>query len=206
MGGRLVEFLLVATLLVSVSEELNSEGQYLLELKNGLQDELNFLSNWNSADQTPCGWTGVKCTYQPQPLVWSLDLHSMNLSGMLSPSIGGLLHLKHLDLSYNQFRGDIPKEIGNCSLLTFLYLNENGLSSPIPEEIGNLTSLEEFEAYNNNLSGSLPRSMGNLQILRKFRVGGNVVSGNILQKCVHVRACNCLVLLKTKLEGKFLKK
>ncbi|XWS09087.1 hypothetical protein CRYUN_Cryun40dG0056100 [Craigia yunnanensis] len=137
------------------------------------------LSNWKSTDQTPCGWIGVNCTSDYEPVVWSLDLYSMNLSGNLSPSIGGLIHLKYLDLSSNEFSG------------------------PIAEEIGNLSSVEEFEAYNNDLTGILPRCIGNLQNLRIFQVGYNAI---FLKKYVDVRACNFLVSLTTELEAKFLKK
>ncbi|KHF98929.1 hypothetical protein F383_16784 [Gossypium arboreum] len=208
--------LLVLALLITIAQGLNSEGQLLLELKKSLHDEYNHLWNWKSTDETPCGWIGVNCSLDYELVVSSVDLSSMNLSGTLGPSIGGLTHLTFLDLSYNKFSGDIPKEIGNCSLLVALYLNNNHFSGPIPvelgklsylkslnicnnkisgslpEELGNLSSLVEFVAYTNNLTGPLPRSIGNLRKLRTFRAGQNTFSGNIPAE---ISGCQSLEML-----------
>ncbi|KAB2629928.1 leucine-rich repeat receptor-like protein kinase [Pyrus ussuriensis x Pyrus communis] len=194
---------LVAALLVFESEGLNDEGQYLLKFKSGLVDRFDHLGSWNSNDFTPCGWRGVNCSSGYNPVVLSLDLSSMNLSGYLSPSIGGLVHLNYLDLSFNELTRSIPEDVGNCSSLEVLYLNDNNfigqipkpiatlsslrvlnlcnnrLSGPIHEEIGNLSSLSQLIAYSNNLSGILPRSLGNLKRLRTFRAGENLISGRL---------------------------
>ncbi|CAI0436704.1 unnamed protein product [Linum tenue] len=139
------------------SEGLNSEGQYLLQLKKDLTDNgLNNLVDWNPADQTPCGWTGVNCTSDYSRRVWSLDLSSMNLAGTLSSTIGGLINLSYLNLSFNKLTGDIPKALGNCSKLQSLVLNNNQFSGQIPAELGNLSLLEHLNICNNKISGSLP--------------------------------------------------
>ncbi|CAI0436703.1 unnamed protein product [Linum tenue] len=186
------------------SEGLNSEGQYLLQLKKDLTDNgLNNLVDWNPADQTPCGWTGVNCTSDYSRRVWSLDLSSMNLAGTLSSTIGGLINLSYLNLSFNKLTGDIPKALGNCSKLQSLVLNNNQFSGQIPAELGNLSLLEhlnicnnkisgslpeefgklvslvEFVAYTNNISGPLPQSIGKLKNLQTFRAGQNAISGSI---------------------------
>lgn len=90
---------LLLILLISETTGLNLEGQYLLEIKSKFVDAKQNLRNWNSNDSVPCGWTGVMCSnYSSDPEVLSLNLSSMVLSGKLSPSIGGLVHLKQLDL------------------------------------------------------------------------------------------------------------
>ncbi|KAL1181264.1 hypothetical protein V6Z11_A02G037100 [Gossypium hirsutum] len=229
-SSRLLEigfwrFLPVFALLVTITDGLNSEGQLLLELKNGFRDEYNYLWNWKSTDETPCGWTGVSCSSYYEPVVWSVDLSKMNLSGTVDPSIGGLTHLKFLDLSYNQFSGSIPKEIGNCSFLVFLYLNNNQFNGPIPpelgrlsylsslnicnnkisgsfpEELGNLSSLEEFVAYTNNLTGPLPRSIGNLRKLRIFRAEQNAFSGSLPAEISGCQSLQMLGLAQNHIEG-----
>lgn len=49
---EIVGFWLVVMLLVCTTEGLNSEGHYLLELKNSLHDEFNFLKSWKSTDRS----------------------------------------------------------------------------------------------------------------------------------------------------------
>ncbi|KAK8682308.1 hypothetical protein V6N13_054700 [Hibiscus sabdariffa] len=218
-------FILLSALLITIADGLNSEGQLLLEFKNSFRDEYNYLWSWKSSDDTPCRWIGVSCLSNYKPVVWSVDLSSMNLSGTLSPTIGGLTYLKYLDLSHNRFSGNIPKEIGNCSSLVYLYLNNNHFSGPIPgevgrlsyltslnicnnkisgslpEEFGNLSSLDEFVAYTNNMTGPLPRSIGNLTKLRIFRAGQNAISGSIPAEISGCQSLRMLGLAQNSIGG-----
>ncbi|KAJ6761636.1 LEUCINE-RICH REPEAT RECEPTOR-LIKE PROTEIN KINASE FAMILY PROTEIN-RELATED [Salix koriyanagi] len=169
-------FVLVVSLLFYQSAGLNSEGQYLLDIKSRIGDTYNHLSNWNPNDSTPCGWKGVDCTSDYNPVVWCLDLSSMNLSGSLSPSLGGLVHLTLLNLSFNALSQNIPGEIGSCSTLN---IANNRISGPFPDQIGNLSSLSLLIAYSNNITGPLPATLGNLKRLRTFRAGQNLISGSL---------------------------
>ncbi|KAJ1409321.1 Serine/threonine-protein kinase, active site [Sesbania bispinosa] len=206
-------------------QRLNAEGKYLLDIKGRLFDIHNHLDNWNSSDSTPCGWKGVRCSTGINPVVESLDLHAMNLSGSLSPSIGGLVHLYHLNLSQNTLSGSIPREIGNCSSLQLLglnnnrfegqipaetgrlsnleelYLYNNKLSGPFPEEIGNLSSLSVLVAFTNNLNGSLPRSFGKLKSLKRFRAGQNMISGSLPQEIGGCESLEYLGLTQNQITG-----
>ncbi|KAJ6349388.1 hypothetical protein OIU77_006887 [Salix suchowensis] len=157
-------FVLVVSLLFYQSAGLNSEGQYLLDIKSRIGDTYNHLSNWNPNDSTPCGWKGVDCTSDYNPVVWCLDLSSMNLSGSLSPSLGGLAKL--------------PVELARLSCLTALNIANNRISGPFPDQIGNLSSLSLLIAYSNNITGPLPATLGNLKRLRTFRAGQNLISGS----------------------------
>lgn len=58
----------------------------MLELKKGLRDDFNHPGIWNSSDQTPCLWSGVSCTSEINPVVYSLQLRCMNFSENLSSS------------------------------------------------------------------------------------------------------------------------
>ncbi|CAI0436705.1 unnamed protein product [Linum tenue] len=140
----------------------------------------------------------------------------MNLAGTLSSTIGGLINLSYLNLSFNKLTGDIPKALGNCSKLQSLVLNNNQFSGQIPAELGNLSLLEhlnicnnkisgslpeefgklvslvEFVAYTNNISGPLPQSIGKLKNLQTFRAGQNAISGSIPAE---IGGCQSLELL-----------
>jgi len=62
------------------------------------------------------------------------------LAERISPKIGELKNLKHLNLSGNAFK-EIPSEIGNLSKLESLVLSSNQLRS-IPDSIGSLSNLQ----------------------------------------------------------------
>ncbi|KAK3197889.1 hypothetical protein Dsin_021304 [Dipteronia sinensis] len=174
--------LVIISLLVHQTRGLNIEGQYLLDIKSKLVDKFNNLADWNSTDSTPCGWIAVTCNtldYNDDPVVWSLDLNSMNLSGWLSPSIGGLVHLTSLDLSSNELSRNIPKKIGNCLSLEVLTLNNNRFEANIPKELGKLSCLRILNIYNNRLSGPIPEEIGNLASLSQLVAYSNNISGSL---------------------------
>ncbi|KAG6501797.1 hypothetical protein ZIOFF_041681 [Zingiber officinale] len=202
---------------------VNIEGQYLLNLKSNMADAFYHLDSWNANDFIPCQWKGVSCT--SDGIVVGLHLNSMNLSGIISPRIGGLIHLTVLDLSFNEFSGAIPREISNCSKLEVLYLNNNkfegeiphelgSLSSllkcnlcnnklcgQLPESIGGLSSLLELVAYSNNITGPLPRSIGKLKNLSVLRMGQNLITGSIPVEVSECRNMKRFGLAQNQLEG-----
>ncbi|TYI16425.1 hypothetical protein ES332_A08G253900v1 [Gossypium tomentosum] len=224
-----IVFVLIHVLLVHQSKGLNSEGQYLLEIKRNLVDKFHHLSNWNPNDPTPCGWNGVSCSpidyYSYNLVVQSLNLSSMNLSGSLSPSIGGLVQLTVLDISQNGLSNNIPKEIRNCSNLEILNLNDNEFeaqipkeigtlsylttlkiynnrfSGPFPDEIGNLSSLTQLLAYSNDINGSLPSSFCNLKSLKSFRAGQNRLTGSLPSNIGSCESLQYLGLAQNELTG-----
>ncbi|KAF2305307.1 hypothetical protein GH714_003613 [Hevea brasiliensis] len=141
---------------------LNAEGQFLLDLKGKFVDNYNHLSDWNPNDSAPCGWKGVNCTNDYNPVVWSLDLSYMNLSGSLSPSVG-----------------QIPVDVVKLSSLSIFNISNNRISGSFPNKIGDLLSLTQLIAYSNNITGPLPASFGNLKNLTVFRAGQNLISGSL---------------------------
>ena len=82
-----------------------------------------------------------------------LDLHDNNLSGEITPELGGLDTLIELDLSKNWLMGAIPPELGNLANLKVLDLSDNNISGEFPRELGKLTNLKILGLEGLHLSG-----------------------------------------------------
>ena len=133
-----------------------------------------------------------------------LDVGQNNLSGVLNSSFFlPLVHLKKLDLSFNQIQGTIPAEIGGLRFLETLSaganqlsgrldfltelqhlrvvdLRNNYFSGVLPSAgLARLSKLEFFQLQNNNLTGSIPEELGNIVSLNVLDLGLNNMSGTI---------------------------
>ncbi|XP_022735523.1 receptor-like protein 12 [Durio zibethinus] len=109
-----------------------------------------------------------------------LDLSSMSFSRELFESIGNLVSLEHLDLSYAFFSGGgLPNSIGNLISLKYLCLLNSNLSGPIPRSLGNLSQLSYLDLSENSFSGSIPSSLTNLKQLEFFCIFENMLEGSI---------------------------
>jgi hypothetical protein len=60
---------------------------------------------WSSIDC--CQWEGISCDHKHQ--VTRIWLPSKGLTGSISPSLGNLTCLSHLNLSHNSLLGPLPK-------------------------------------------------------------------------------------------------
>lgn len=111
---------------------IEEEREALLKFKQSLVDEFGFLSSWGSEGEKKdcCNWRRVRCSNQTGH-VKVLDLHgtgrvkvldiqtrvmsrNASLRGTLNPALLKLHHLRHLDLSFNNFSGS---QIPICSLV-----------------------------------------------------------------------------------------
>ncbi|KAG4150139.1 hypothetical protein ERO13_D05G376232v2 [Gossypium hirsutum] len=92
-----------------------------------------------------------------------LDLSYSNLSGTVPRSLGNLLQLTHLDLSGNQFSGQIPSSILNLTQLEYLKISENSLEGSIPDEVTAFPNLIYLYLDNNLLNGILPSWFGHIK-------------------------------------------
>ncbi|KAF3333012.1 LRR receptor-like serine/threonine-protein kinase FEI 1 [Carex littledalei] len=157
---------------------LTPDGEVLMELKEAFNDTKRTLSSWKISDPNPCGWTGISCSF-PDLRVRSINLPYMQLSGIISPSIGKLHKLQRLALHQNSLHGSIPIEIKNCTGLRAIYLRANYLQGGIPPEIGELIHLTILDLSSNLLRGTIPPTIGRLTNLRFLNLSTNFFSGEI---------------------------
>ncbi|XP_065035190.1 receptor-like protein EIX2 [Musa acuminata AAA Group] len=120
------------------------EREALLDFKAGIHDTRNRLSSW--VGQDCCAWEGVICGATTGHVVM-LDLRNtfdraLRGERMMNSSLLALSHLKHLDLSVNDFRRiRIPEFIGSFKKLRYLNLSSTNFMGGIPARLGNLSSL-----------------------------------------------------------------
>ncbi|KAL5737629.1 hypothetical protein ACOSP7_030390 [Xanthoceras sorbifolium] len=156
---------------------IESERQALLTFKQDLIDPSNRLASW-IGDGDCCNWAGVDChnvtghvlqlqLRNPHLEYFTSDYRSQAkyeaymrsmLGGKINPSLLNLKHLKHLDLSFNDFEGiQIPGFLGSMHSLRYLNLSRAGFQGMIPQQLGNLSNLQyldlqsDFYTYVENL-------------------------------------------------------
>ncbi|KAF7068784.1 hypothetical protein CFC21_074513 [Triticum aestivum] len=140
------------------------ERDALLAFKAGLTDPSNYLLSWRG-EVDCCRWTGVECSNRTGHVVKLQVRSHTNSEGELVPgtTIGGeissslltLRHLKHLDLSSNNFGGGpIPEFIGGLGSLTHLLLANSYFGGRIPPHLGNLSNLLVLDLYDYHQSHS----------------------------------------------------
>ncbi|XP_034899008.1 LRR receptor-like serine/threonine-protein kinase EFR [Populus alba] len=149
----------------------------LLAFKAQLSDPPTKLSSWNESLHF-CQWSGVTCGRQERRVI-ELDLHSSQLVGSLSPSIGNLSFLRLLSLENNGFSNTIPQEVGRLVRLQTLLLGNNSFSGEIPSNISHCSNLLKLNLEGNNLTGNLPAGLGSLSKLQVFSFRKNNLGGKI---------------------------
>ncbi|XP_057952958.1 receptor-like protein EIX1 [Malania oleifera] len=149
------------------------ERKALLEFKKGLKDPSNRLSSWVGEDC--CRWRGIRCDNTTSHILhlnlanpFNFNINDLliydlyddgshfdafmrsRLGGNISGSLLQLKHLRHLDLSRNDFGGlKIPDFFGSLASLTYLDLSSAGFGGSIPPQIGNLSSLRYLDLVSN---------------------------------------------------------
>ncbi|GMI77684.1 CLAVATA3 INSENSITIVE RECEPTOR KINASE 4 [Hibiscus trionum] len=154
---------------------VNFEVAALMSVKREMIDDMHVLDGWDINSVDPCTWNMVACS--AEGFVISLEMASTGLSGMLSPGIGNLSHLRTMLLQNNQLSGPIPDEIGKLSELQTLDLSGNQFVGAIPSSLGSLTHLSYLRLNKNNLSGHIPRDVANLTGLSFLDLSFNNLSG-----------------------------
>ncbi|XP_052622731.1 receptor-like protein 48 [Lactuca sativa] len=118
----------------------------LLKFKHSVRDDLEMLSSWVGNDC--CRWGSIQCdtvTGNVESLYLRGD-EGYLVGNEVNASLAELKHLKHLDLSGNDFQGSrIPKFIGSLKQLIYLNLSNVGFEGIIPHNIGNLSNLKLFD-------------------------------------------------------------
>ncbi|MQL80739.1 hypothetical protein Taro_013194 [Colocasia esculenta] len=166
--------------------DLTALRGFLRGLKSGAVEGWGFngSSPSSSAPISCCGWTGITCDNssssspsQSGRRVVGLDLSTRRITGNLSASMGGLDHLRSLNLSNNSFGGVLPRELFRLPQLEVLDLSDNDFSGTIPAD-ADLPSIRVFNVSFNNLNGSHPVLAGSPNLVL-FDVGFNKFSGSI---------------------------
>ncbi|CAN0846331.1 Receptor protein kinase-like protein At4g34220 [Linum grandiflorum] len=174
MSSLFFIFFSILTLFSPVSS-LNRDGILLLSFKYSiLGDPLSVLQSWNYDDLTPCSWTGVTCS---ELGVTDLVLPKSQLLGSITPDLGLIQHLKHLDLSNNFLNGSLPDSLFNSTEMQVLSLSGNEISGELPESIGEMKGLQVLNLSDNALAGQLPKSLTSLQNLTVLSLKANYISG-----------------------------
>ncbi|XP_076905076.1 receptor-like protein EIX2 [Bidens hawaiensis] len=138
---------------VSCSEQ---ERLALLEFKHSATYDQGMFSSWGVGNDC-CRWKGVGCDDVTGRVV---SLHLRNEFGIteqcssfgaieVNSCLTGLVYLKHLDLSGNDFQqSQIPEFIGSLKQLRYLNLSNTNFIGNVPYQIGNLSNLKVLDLSN----------------------------------------------------------
>ena len=154
------------------------------------------------------GWYGVETNEQGRVTGLRLggwdetarEFVGNGLTGMLSPELGTLSHLRRLEIGGNSgLSGPIPAALGNLANLESLFLQANWLTGPIPATLGRLGNLDWLGFDGNALTGSIPADLGNLTNLHGLTLSGNALSGSLPESLSKLSALGFLNLDTTGL-------
>ncbi|XP_022759284.1 receptor protein kinase-like protein ZAR1 [Durio zibethinus] len=177
MNSPLLLLILLVCIHTAHLGALNDEGHALLSFKQSLENSAEgYLINWNSSDVNPCSWHGVTCRKEK---VIAVIIPDMRLVGFLSPALGELSAIRHVNLENNSFRGSLPIELFNATWLKRLVLSGNSLSGPLPPEVGNLRNLQTLDLSQNSFNGSIPSSIVQCRKLTTLVLSQNNFTGSL---------------------------
>ncbi|KAG6476805.1 receptor-like protein kinase HSL1 [Zingiber officinale] len=158
---------------------LNHESSVLLEVKRGLEDPSNALSNWEvgAGDETPCNWTGVGCS---GGRVATVDLTNFSLVGPFPSALCRLPVLAFLSLSFNYINSSLSDAaLAACAALAHLDLSQNLLVGRLPDALADLPALTYLDVSGNNFSGEIPPSFGRFRRIESLSLVANLLTGGV---------------------------
>lgn len=129
-------------------------------------------ANWNK--ETPLRkWTGVKCG-KADGAERVKELRIAACQGKLSPRIGGLTSLRHLEISGCSFNAPLPSELSELTELRELFIAKNVFPNPLPDIWENLQNLTALAVAHNpgQEKTRLPASAGSLKKLVYLDLAG----------------------------------
>ncbi|KAE8809577.1 Tyrosine-sulfated glycopeptide receptor 1 [Hordeum vulgare] len=126
---------LALVLLISLASPASScrehEKTSLLQFLAGLSRDGNLTASWRNNTDC-CTWEGITCS-SPNRTVTGVSLASQGLEGSVSPFLGNLTSLLHLNLSCNSLSGGLPLELVSSSSITILDVSFNQLNGALHE-------------------------------------------------------------------------
>ncbi|KAG7951397.1 hypothetical protein I3843_12G005600, partial [Carya illinoinensis] len=164
---------------------------------------------FNGSSINCCHWEGISCDHKGR--VTHLWLPSKDLKGSISPSLGNLTRLSHLNLSHNSLTGLLPTGLFTfLDQLRVLDLSYNYLGGQLPSGIGGCSklkifwaALEEISFPSNNLSGPISNEIMNLTKLASLELYQNRLSGNLPLNIGKLSKLKQLILHTNSLTGSF---
>lgn len=150
---------------------------------------------WTNRSLSFCLWGGITCDMSCD--VTSLSVRENNLTGTIPKSIGRLIKIRVIDLSYNHLVGGL-ETIGQLPKIRKIFMEENSLYETLP----NITSqgLTDINLLNNLIYGNL-RSDYSVLPLRTFIVSINQLSGTIPKEWYNLKQLQSINLSNNSLEG-----
>ncbi|XP_073142878.1 receptor-like protein 3 [Henckelia pumila] len=138
--------------------------------------------NWSSADC--CQWEGIACTENARPRVSHLSLSGRGLSGIISPFLGNLSFLAHLNLSHNHFSGPLDfrifRDLNHLQVLDLSFNAFSGLLQSPGYFYSFPRSMQILDLSSNRFNGSVDLSFfHNASNLIGFNVSNNSFKGPI---------------------------
>ena len=88
---------------------VNYEVVVLMSIEREIREDRHVMDDWDINSVDPCIWNMVVCSAEVSKMT------STGLSGMLSPSIGNLSHLRTMLLQNDQLLGPVLDEIRKLS-------------------------------------------------------------------------------------------
>uniref|UniRef100_A0ACD5Z6L8 Uncharacterized protein n=1 Tax=Avena sativa TaxID=4498 RepID=A0ACD5Z6L8_AVESA len=224
-------FGLALVLLVSLVSPTSScterDKSSLLQLLAGFSRDGGLTASWRSNTDC-CIWEGITCS-SPNRMVTDIFLASQGLEGPISPFLGNLTGLLHLDLSRNSLYGGLselpssapvqPLQVLNISSnlftrrfpstiwevmksLVVLNASTNSFTGQIPTTPCLSTpSLAVLELSFNQFSGNIPQGLSNCTVLKLLTAGHNHLSGTLPDDIFDVTSLEHLSVPSNWLQG-----
>lgn len=133
-------------------QEKTSLFQFLAELS---QDG-DLATSWHN-NKDCCTWEGITCNMDGR--VTAVSLASRSLQGHISPFLGNLTELLHINLSNNLLSGGLPKELVSSGSIIVIDISFNRLDGEL--QLSSSTAYQPLKVLNissNLFTGQFPSS------------------------------------------------
>ncbi|XP_012700605.1 receptor-like protein 2 [Setaria italica] len=171
-------FVLLLSTASFVSSCTEQESSSLIDFRDGFSLEGNGGLNNSWINGTDCcQWDGITCT---NSVVTEIMLASKGLQGKISPSLGNLTGLLHLNLSHNSLYGSLPANLLFSSSIIILDVSFNHLSGPLLEQRSSNPGLplQVLNISSNFFTGQLPSTtLEVMKILVALNASNNSLMG-----------------------------